>query len=178
MRLFVAIDLPGRVRERLAGLAGGVPGARWVGADGLHLTLRFIGEADGARYEDIVTALGQVRVPPFSMRLEGVGSFGNGRKARVIWAGVTADETLDRLQAKVETALVRTGLPPEHRKFHPHITLARLKSADPGRLAAFLAHHDGFVSEDIAVDHFTLYSSHLGSGGATYRIEERYPLDG
>jgi 2'-5' RNA ligase len=87
-------------------------------------------------------------------------------------------ETLDRLQAKIETALVRVGLPPEGRKFSAHITLARLKSPDPRRLGDFLAHNGSLISEDMAIDQFTLYSSQLSSSGAIYRAEHVYPLKG
>ncbi len=177
MRLFVALELPEAVRERLHRLGGGVPGARWVAPERMHVTLRFIGEVDGARFTDIVDALGEVRMPRFTVRLDGIGRFGTGRRTRVLWAGLVPSDELDRLHRKIEGALVRAGVEPEHRKFHPHVTLARLNAPAPARLAAFLAANGNLVSEDLAVDSFVLFSSLLGSDGAVYRPEAVYPLD-
>jgi 2'-5' RNA ligase len=174
--LFVAVELPWTVRERLALMAGGVPGARWLDAEQMHLTLRFIGEVDIHTQSDIEAALSKVRVEPFSLRIDGMGCFGNGRTARALWAGLAANETLTRLQGKVETAISKTGLAPERRKFHPHITLARLKHPDMKRLRDFLSRNGDLVSEDLPVDHFTLFSSHRGNAGAVYREEAAFPL--
>ena len=176
MRLFVALELPWEVRERLARMAGGVPGARWLDAEQMHLTLRFIGEVDGHTQDDIEAALSRVHVAPFSVRVDGMGCFGNGRNARVLWAGLAADGTLGRLQSKVETAISQVGLAPERRKFHPHVTLARLKHPDMNRLRDYLARNGDVVSEDLPMDHFTLFSSHLGHAGAVYRTEATFPL--
>lgn len=177
MRLFIALELPERVRERLFHMAGGVPGARWVPPGNMHVTVRFIGDVDGARFADIVDALGEVHKDRFTVRLGGLGRFGEGRRTRVLWAGLAPSAELERLHGKIEAALVRSGVEPDHRKFHPHVTLARLKAAKPGRVADFLAAHDGLTSEDIAVDRFVLYSSLLGSEGAVYRPEAVYLLD-
>ncbi len=177
MRLFVALELPYPVRERLAQLAGGVPGARWIDPEQMHLTLRFIGEVDGHTQDDIEAALASVTVPPFDVRIDGVGCFGSGRKARILWAGLAANDPLARLQSKVETAINRAGMEPEHRKFHPHVTLARLKQPDGKRLADFLSRNGELISEDLAMDHFTLFSSHLGNSGAVYRPEATFPLN-
>jgi len=176
VRLFVALELPWEVRERLARMSGGVPGARWLDAGQMHVTLRFIGEVDGHTRDDIEAALSKVNVAPFVLRVDGVGCFGVGKKARVLWAGLTANETLSRLQSKIETAIAKVGLEPERRKFHPHVTLARLKQPDVPRLSDFLARNGDLISEDLPVDHFTLFSSHLGNAGAVYRIEETFPL--
>lgn len=176
MRLFVAVELPWEVRERLALMAGGVPGARWVDPEQMHLTLRFIGEVDGHTQSDIEAALSKVHVESFSLRVDGMGCFGNGRNARTLWAGLAADDTLVRLQSKVETAIAKTGLEPERRKFHPHVTLARLKHPDMNRLRDYLARNGDLVSEDLPVNHFTLFSSHRGNAGAVYREEATFPL--
>ncbi len=82
MRLFVGVPLPAAVRESLGSLCSGVPGARWVDTDNLHVTLRFIGEVDSIQAEDIDAALSDVREPAFRLALRGVGCFDSGRKAR------------------------------------------------------------------------------------------------
>src|SRR5579871_5306281 len=108
IRLFVALDLPQDVRERLLALGGGVPGARWSGAEQLHLTLRFIGEGNENVAHDIDDALITIRAPAFALELSGVGEFG-GRNPRALWAGVKSSDALLHLQRKVETVLQRIG---------------------------------------------------------------------
>jgi 2'-5' RNA ligase len=175
IRLFVALELPAPLRARLALLGGGVPGAKWQREDQMHLTLRFIGEVDERRAHDIDDALATVRAPAFSLELAGVGDFG-GREPHALWAGVRANDALIHLEKKVESALVRLGLDAETRKYTPHVTLARLRNAPRAKVAEFIAHHSLFASGPIAIDHFTLFSSHLGSGGAVYRVERTYAL--
>ncbi len=177
IRLFTAIPFSEEVQARLAALGGGVPGARWVEARNLHLTLRFIGEVPEPQAGDIAGCLDRVRAPRFDLVLEGVGRFGNDRRGGALWVGVRPCEALHHLHAKVERALVESGLPPEGRRFTPHVTLARLKSPDRRRLADFLAAHAPFRHGPIAVDRFVLYSSRLGRGGAVYTPERSYPLD-
>jgi 2'-5' RNA ligase len=153
-----------------------VPGARWVEPANLHLTLRFIGEADGALFQDIGEALAEVEAAPFELRVRGVGKFGQRRRVRQLWAGVEAGPLLDQLQRRVEAGLAALGLEPERRKFHAHVTLARLKAAPLERVGAFLATHNLFASEPFAVDSFALFSSLLSRNSAVYRAEASYPL--
>lgn len=176
IRLFVAIDFPDDVRERLAGLAGGVPGARWTDPSSLHLTLRFIGEVPDDTADDVDAVLSDIEAPGFDLTLGGVGMFGSNRSPRVLWAGVGRSEPLMHLQGKVESALVRCGLPAEERKFSPHVTLARLKDAPRERIGRFLEEHGLFHAGAFRVDHFTLYRSLLGKGGAVYEALRKYPL--
>ena len=175
-RLFVAIDPPPAVVERLAGLCAGVPGARWVEPDQIHLTLRFVGEVDGALRADVRTELGRVAAGPFSLTLSGTDCFGGRRRARTLWVGVEPCPPLVELKTKVEAALGRAGLAPERRKFHPHVTLARLKAGPPDRIGRFLTDTALFKSEPFAVDAFSLYESHLNRGGAVHLLDARYPL--
>jgi 2'-5' RNA ligase len=176
MRLFVAIALPEDLRVGLSALQQGVPAARWVDPDNLHLTLRFIGEADGGQARDLDTALIQVRAERFSVTLTGIDRFGQGRKSRALWAGVAPDPELDRLQRKVEQAVRAAGFAAGGRRFKPHVTLARFKG-DPGyRLDDYLAHHASFHAKSFEVREFTLYSSLLAQAGAIYTPEAVYPL--
>ena len=181
MRLFVAITLPEAVREILAGLANGLPGARWVPPENLHLTLRFIGEVDGHQARDVDEALSAIRMPGFALSLSGVGNFGDGRKLRVLWAGVDPNPELGRLHDKVEQSLIRAGLEPDARKFKPHVTLARFKPGNgpkPGpKLQDFLSRHALYRSETFPVERFTLYSSFLSSSGSIYTPEADYDLE-
>lgn len=176
MRLFVALDLPWSLRERLSLVAGGVPGARWVPIDNLHCTLRFIGEVPAWRAEEIDAALVGLRAPGFSLTLAGVGVFNRSGKAASLYAGVERSEALDRLQSKVETALQRAGLDPERRRWAPHVTLARVDAASEARIAAWVQANNLFRAEPIAVEHFTLFSSRLGKEASAYTAEVEYAL--
>jgi 2'-5' RNA ligase len=173
-RLFVAIRPPVTVRERLHSIMGGVQNARWQDDDQLHLTLRFIGEVDRHRAEDVAATLGSVRHPPFSIALSGVGSFvKRGRGA--LWAGVSPHDELKILHKKVGQACLRVGIEPDDRAYLPHITLARLgRSAGP--VEPFIQRWAGLASQAFEVDSLSLYESSLGSEGAVYSIVERYPL--
>ena len=175
IRLFVALEIPETVRQRLGTLQGGVPGARWAESAQMHLTLRFIGEVDENVAHDIDDALSMLRPPAFMLEITGVGEFG-GKMPRALWAGVRGDGALEHLQRKIETQLQRLGLPAEERKFSPHVTLARLKSAPQAKVIEFLTHHALFASGPFKVDSFALVSSILGSGGSVYHFERRYPL--
>lgn len=176
MRLFVAIALPEEHRRRLGALANGLPGAKWVSPENLHLTLRFLGELDGQQGGDIDMALEAIRSPAFDLTLEGVSHFGEGRKLRSLWAGVAANDALVRLHDKIEQTVIRAGLPPEGRKFKPHVTLARFKSNPGAKLHDYMAEHSLFRAPPFRVEHFTLFSSFLSAGGAIYRPEAEYPL--
>ncbi len=177
MRLFVALSLPDEVRARLAVLANGLPGARWVAPNNLHLSLRFLGELDGAEAADVDAALSRVQAPAFDMTLSGIGHFGEGRNLRALWVGVAPNPALMHLHDKVEKALVRTGLAPEGRKFKPHVTLARFKRNPGARLRDYLVDHGLLRLGPIPVRDFRLYSSFLSSQGALYRVEASYPLE-
>ena len=177
MRLFVGIPLPDDVRARLAGLRGGLKGARWVAPENLHLSLRFIGEVAGGEDKDIAHALQTVSATAFDIRLAGLGAFDRRGRVHAIWAGVEKPDALARLRDSVESTLVRSGLEPEHRKFKPHITLARMKNGSAPEAGQFLEAHNGFSAGPFTVDHFTLFESHLGHGGAHYVALADYGLE-
>jgi 2'-5' RNA ligase len=175
IRLFVGLEIPERIRAALLSLQAGVPGARWTRPEQFHMTLRFIGEVDGATANDIDDALSSIRAQPFTLELAGVGEFG-GKKPRALWAGIRASDALIHLQRKIEAALQRLGLDAEQRKFTPHVSLARLKETPRGRVMDFLTDHALFASGPFEVRHFVLFSSQLGSNGSIYRPERLYAL--
>ena len=176
MRLFVAIDLPAPLRQRLALLTGGLPGARWVAAENHHLTLRFIGEAQAWQAEEIDHALAALRVPGFTLTLAGIGLFAKGGRGTALWAGVERTPPLEHLHAKIETALQRIGLEPERRRFAPHVTLARVDGVAEAKLAGYLQANGLFRAPAVAIEHFTLFSSRLGKERAIYTAEAGYEL--
>lgn len=176
LRLFVAVRLPQDVQARLAGLCAGLPGARWIAPENMHLTLRFIGSMPESELEDLDAALSRVAAPAFDLILDGVSYFGRERDARMVWVGVARNPALKSLQEKVDSALVRAGLPAETRKFTPHVTIGRLKKVAPGRLRDYLAANGPFQAGPVPVRDFSLYSSFLSHNGAIYEPLSDYPL--
>lgn len=176
IRLFTAIELPEPLRARLAALCVGIDGARWVPPENLHLTLRFIGEIDEGVAHDVVDALDRITAPGFPLTLAGAGHFESGRKVRSLWVGIERNDALVLLQTRIESALKRAGLPPDARRFTPHVTLARLNNGAREPVARWLAANSLFRALPFTVERFALYSSFLGRSGSIYRIEETFPL--
>lgn len=175
-RLFVALRPPRPVRDLLRTAMHGISAARWQDDDQLHLTLRFIGEVDRHRGEDIAAALGALHAPAITARIAGVGMFERKRWPHTVWAGVEPAAALAGLHRKVDQLLARVGIDAEARAFVPHITLARLnRSAGP--VAPFLAQHGDLASAPFVFDHVILYESEMGHGGSRYHPVARYPLD-
>ena len=176
MRLFIAIALPREVRDDLARLQRGLRSARWIAPENFHLTLAFLGELEGTEAADVDAALSSLRLPSFTLRLEGVGVFGEGRKLRALWAGVAQNEALCRLQAKVVRAVESAGQPPAARKFKPHVTLARFKGASDHDIGRYLEENGLFRTADFPVEEVLLFSSFRAGNGPIYRAEAHYPL--
>ena len=174
-RLFVGLWLPARLREAcLAAMEDGPRGWAWQAPEQLHLTLRFIGEVGRHRAEDIDAALAALPARPLDFRLNGVGWFDQGPRGS-LFARAEPRDALAALHAKIDHALVRTGLAPEGRAYLPHITLARRRAgaADP---AAWLEREAALASEAVTIDRLTLFESHLSRHGAHYEDVRRYPL--
>jgi 2'-5' RNA ligase len=175
-RLFVAIRPPEEIRALLLGRMGGIGGARWQRDDQLHLTLRFIGEVDRHRARDIDAALAAVHHPAFAIALDGIGLFDRRGRPEAIWAGACPRAPLERLNNKVEQALVRVGLAPETRAYLPHITLARL-NRHAGPVRDFVTAAGGLSSPPFPVRAFGLFESTRSPGGSLYTELARYTLD-
>jgi 2'-5' RNA ligase len=177
MRLFVGIALPEMVRERLASLRYGIPGARWVEPANLHITLRFIGEVGRTEAEDVDAELAAVHAPAFALTVVGVGFFDKADRVHTLWAGIERCDALAHLYDKIESAVVRCGHEPERRKFTPHVTLARLKNTPNGRLGPMLESWSTFQAGSFPVEAFTLFESFPGRDGAHYEHLADYPLN-
>ena len=176
LRLFVGISFPPELKLRLSLLCSGVPGAKWVDPGNFHLTLRFIGEIGEDVAADIDDALSRLRARRFNLQIAGTGVFGNGDKPRSLWAGVERSAELVALRDKVEQAMIRVGLPPEPRKFAPHVTLGRLRDPPMDKLRDFLAAHARFRAEPLPVAGFSLVASFQTKAGSVYEDQADYPL--
>lgn len=174
-RLFVAIRPPETIRDLLIDAMDDSPEFRWQDDEQLHLTLRFIGEVDRPVADDLAGALGRVRADRFDLRVNGVGRF-EQRNSGALWAGVEPREPIAALSAKVERVCQQAGLEPEHRAFHPHITLARWKGRRSREVADFLERHRALKSQPFEVTEFALFESRLSRHGAHYEEVAGYPF--
>ncbi len=181
LRAFVAVEPPASLvpvyqaaRRFLADLDARL---RWVRPEGVHLTLKFLGNVQIACVPVILKAMRAVagQAPPMALRTSGVGA-PNPNRARVIWLEVGGETAiLDRLQADVEEAMVGIGFEKEERRFHPHLTLARARSRAV-RLPSDLT--SAVPSTHFVADRISLYSSELRPEGAVYNALGHAPLSG
>lgn len=187
MRLFVALEIPAAVRDNLAALvedlralSGKSPDKRprWVRRENLHVTLKFIGEADPHRLEGIPNALSKVRSnAPIGLDFRGLGFFPNERNPRVVWAGVNASLNLPALAADIDLALETQGFAREHRAFTPHLTLARLEPPGiSGELRDAIQKNNGREFGSFQAREFQLMESKLHSSGAVYTSLAIFPF--
>jgi 2'-5' RNA ligase len=182
MRLFVALDLPGEVcdalERALAELKSHASGIRWSKRESLHLTLKFLGNADESLVPQITEALAQIHSnEPVLLALRGVGFFPDPKQPRVMFCGVEHSPNLPELATAIESRLEPLGFVPENRKYLPHITLARLGSARgiPKPLAAsepLKSYHFGAARPH----EFHLYQSVLKPVGSEYHKLATFPF--
>lgn len=186
MRTFVAIELP----PLLTGMLGGIQAAlkerikeeiSWVKPSSVHLTLKFLGEVEEKRTEEISLVLEGIaeETPAFSLTSGGVGGFPNMRTPRVLWVGIKDEPALTELQGKTEERLERLGFEKEGKGFHPHLTLCRIKSMGAGKAAGRAAQEIGYDKNiDFMADSFVLFKSVLKPGGAEYSAIKRFSFRG
>ena len=174
LRLFVGINFPPELKLRLSLLCSGLPGAKWVDPGNFHLTLRFIGEIDEDGAADVDGTLSRLRARRFTLQIAGTGVFGD--KPRSLWVGIERSPELVGLRDKIEQALIRVGLPPEPRKFAPHVTLARLRDPPLDKLRDFLTAHARFHADPLPVEGFSLIASFQTKAGSVYEDQADYPL--
>ena len=182
MRLFLAIDLPPEVRDAIAEVQErsrrSCPGWRWVRAEGIHLTLRFLGEvtqADEARQRE-AWRRAVASHPRIRFEVGGLGVFPGGGRPRVLWLGVkdaSPAGDLEALAEALEDTARKLGFEPEERPFRAHLTLARAEreerpvSPPPG---------GALLASDLVAEEVVLFRSELGSGGARYSRVAAFPL--
>jgi 2'-5' RNA ligase len=177
LRLFVALALPPAVADTLATLTEPLRGFAWVAPERLHLTLRFLGDVPARQIDSLVAALSSVRVAPFQLPLEGLGTFPPRGAPQVLWAGVGAGHPrLHQLRQQVDDSVLHCGIAADLRRFTPHITLARCGGTSPAAVRAWLHRHREWVGPAFRVEAFRLYASELRPGGAVHTAVAAFPL--
>ncbi|GAA0785593.1 RNA 2',3'-cyclic phosphodiesterase [Roseibium denhamense] len=174
-RLFTGLEIPSQTALMLSMLRGGLRGARWIDTENYHITLRFIGDIDDRTAYEVAAGLDRIRREPVEIRLNGLGSFGNG-KPHAVWARVDPTAQLAELQAEQERIIQRLKLAPERRKYVPHVTLARCKTSSNEDVAKWLSERGNFQAPPFIAGRFVLFSSRSSIGGGPYLVEEAYPL--
>lgn len=174
-RLFTALEIPRDAALSLSLLRGGLPGARWIDVENYHITLRFIGDVEGHVADEVANALDRVRRPEFMLNLSGVDAFGS-KKPHSIYAAVSPSPELNALQGEIERICQRLRIPPDPRKFTPHVTLARLRNPRIEDVVQYLSSRGNFSTMPFKVGRFVLMSSRDSVGGGPYIVEEAWPL--
>ena len=180
IRSFIAIELPKEARHALEGVTRELrsragDGVRWVRPEGVHLTLKFLGDIDADSVPTISEALGRcaASAAPFDLFLEGVGAFPNPRRPRVVWVGLGGGmEPLATLQQSIERELEAIGFARERRAFTPHLTLGRVRDRISTTQSRALSEALGVVSVQpgvgLPVREVSLMKSDLRPSGAVY----------
>jgi RNA 2',3'-cyclic 3'-phosphodiesterase len=171
-RFFVGLELSPAIKAALFGLDPHLLGLRWLPEEQLHLTLSFLGQVEAVAEDRLRQALGEVRVPPFFLPLRGVGVFDSGGRPLVVWVGVGKGHPhLFALHSRIQDAVLRVGLEPDLKPFHPHVTVGRAKGISRQVLQPFLRSHAETEFGFVRIDGFSLYSSVRAASGATHRVE-------
>jgi 2'-5' RNA ligase len=175
IRSFICIEVPEEIlfrlktlQKRLKGLSDGV---RWVRPEGIHLTLKFLGDVDEGRLADVARGIETAtrNIQPFEILLGGYGAFPNFRRPRVFWLGIQEDTgVLIRLQRRIEQELEKEGFSPEKRRFTPHLTLGRVKFNENIAKVSQLLSEEDTGADRFRVSEVKLKRSDLLPSGAVY----------
>lgn len=176
MRVFIAFELPSAVKAAAVAVQQALMKSEanvgWVRAEGMHLTLKFLGEVSESQLSGIEKAL-ESAVPgtgSIKVAVRGLGVFPNPKNPRVVWLGLEPeDDRLSRLQERIDRAVAPLGFPPEKRGFRPHLTLGRVKSSRglDGLMKNMAVHHH-ILAGECTLEELHLMQSELKSAGAVY----------
>jgi 2'-5' RNA ligase len=181
IRTFIAIELSESIKDDLTKLQERLKGeaprgsVRWVRAEGIHLTLKFLGDVPADQIGEITKALQKScqGFAPFSLSCGRLGCFPNLKRPRVMWVGIQEETgTLAQLQKAIEENVAPLGYPPEKRKFSPHLTLGRVQrrvsSGDLRRLGELVGASEIGTLGHMEVRSVNLIRSDLRPSGAVY----------
>jgi len=179
IRSFIAIELPQDLKTELAGLQTKLkvdrPRVKWVSPEGIHLTLKFLGDVDASRISQVSQAMTEAvkGIAPIELTVGQLGVFPNYERVQVVWVGLEGDLTpIDRLYRQLEDSLTKIGFPPEQRGFKPHLTLARVADEalpeERKRFGDFILSSKAQINHSIKATGLSLMKSVLAPRGAVY----------
>lgn len=191
IRCFIAIELPPelkaeltRLQNKLKSAGGGLNTARWVEPNGIHLTLKFLGNVEKGKLADVTNAIEEAvkGIPEFKLEVTELGAFPNTRRVQVVWVGVTGETAkLNEIVKRLEAGLAKQGFKAEVRPFTPHLTLARVRDTAAPEAVKVLGEAVGKMKPEIAagvsVTEVCLMQSQLTPKGAIYTRLSRAKLD-
>lgn len=182
MRLFLAINLPPHLRSAIsvatAPLRNVAPDVRWTSEAKLHLTMKFLGEQDESRLDEITRVLHAVAAmhSASEVAVSGFGAFPNARRPRIVWIGVERAPRLELLAHDIEEAYAAIGFEPEGRAFRPHITLGRIRERPTGDDAKVLARTAKRIDFEDSLPVLSLDLMRSAPNGAEYHLMSSAPL--
>ena len=185
IRTFIAVEVSPTVLRRAADLIERLQASdvqvKWVNPSNMHLTLKFLGDVAEAELPAVCRAVDQAATPLqlFEISLVGAGAFPDLRRPRTVWIGVDRGaDALCRLQAALDKSLKKLGFPKERRRFHPHLTIGRIRQS--GAAASLLGDRirelEQFDAAGATIDSVVVFASHLAKTGPTYEVLSRAPL--
>lgn len=183
MRTFIAIKLEDSIKKSLTTLLekmrhkGGK--IKWVKEEGMHLTLKFLGEIQETKVSEVEKILEKItqNSSSFSIRIKGTGCFPHRRNPRVLWTGVEGGEQLVSFHNQLDVELEKIGFEREKREFRPHLTLGRVKSVfSIKEIMDELEKHQDTVFGEMKVNKITFFRSVLKPSGAEYSVLSEFSL--
>lgn len=180
-RLFIGIQLPQAVRDELREAQDKIAfkaAGRWVEADNMHLTLKFLGNRESSFIEPLSQKLQSIisNYHSFYLTTTVFGSFPSPSRARVLWFGLKDCDELVSMQNNIDTALTEFGYDQEKRKFHPHITLARFKK--PAKIGVDELNNSLQINQQFKVDRVVLFESRPANHRVQYSSLKFFLLNG
>jgi 2'-5' RNA ligase len=177
-RTFIAVAVPRKLGLDLAGLqallAPEISGCRWIESQPFHITLAFLGDVRNNDRDALCEAVNRAAglFEPFEVSLQGVGAFPSVARARVVWAGVVSPNmnSLIDLREAVVDGISEVGNRPDDLRFHPHVTLGRIKPGRQGKcnLTRLVERYRGWSAGPFSVETVTTFASTLGRDGPIY----------
>jgi 2'-5' RNA ligase len=176
IRTFIAIEIPKTVISKIRELQDVIKAygfkIRWVRAENIHLTLKFLGDIEEIKINEIAKAVSKAveKYSPISLKAKGIGVFPGIKRPRVLWVGLSGQlEALVKLQQTLDENLIALGFSREERPFKGHLTMGRIKDKiDVKKLGDALMAFRRFESETFTADQIILYKSELTPSGAVY----------
>lgn len=174
MRIFIAIPLPDDLKQSLAELQTSIDGIRWQQPTQMHLTLKFLGEISQQKLDALLKALDSIEQKKFKLMVEGWGTFPKEGVPKVIWAGISQEQELTKLQKKIEGKCLSLDFDALDQPFIPHVTMGRVrKNISRKKLGKIL---DASTWFEFFVNAFNVYQSELSPEGAVHTVIKKYPL--
>jgi len=171
MRLFIAVEIPGDIRKKLASLQakiGDIGKVKWVEEENIHITMKFLGDVDDGKVGEINDSLETVKHDTFKCEVKGFGTFPNEDYIKVMWAGIEPESQFKILSDKIEKTLEPIGFKKESR-FHPHATIGRVRLVkDKEKLKASIVELKTEIFGEFELNQFKLRKSTLTPKGPVH----------